>query len=101
MAWRQPCDKPLSEPMLDSLLTHICVTRSQWIKPGIQIETDIKAHVNEQLIAQLASYWLAADPPTNQKACSITLIFIWIILENTDRGVENADNSNLYSRHEW
>ena len=27
MAWRQPGDKPMSEPMLVSLLTHICVTR--------------------------------------------------------------------------
>ena len=29
MAWRRPGDKPLSEPMVISLLTHICVTRSQ------------------------------------------------------------------------
>ena len=32
MAWRRPGDKPLSEPMLFSLPTHICVTRSQWSK---------------------------------------------------------------------
>ena len=32
MAWRRSGDKPLSEPMLDSLLTHICVTRPQWVK---------------------------------------------------------------------
>ena len=32
MAWRQPGDKPLSEPMMISLLTHICITRPQWIK---------------------------------------------------------------------
>ena len=32
MAWRRPGDKPLSEPMLGSLLTHICVTRPQWVK---------------------------------------------------------------------
>ena len=29
MAWRRPGDKPLSEPMMVNLLTHICVTRSQ------------------------------------------------------------------------
>ena len=29
MAWRRPRDKPLSEPMLVSLLTHKCVTRPQ------------------------------------------------------------------------
>ena len=32
MAWRRPGDKPLSEPMMVSLLTHICVARPQWVK---------------------------------------------------------------------
>ena len=31
MAWRRPGDKPLSEPMMVSLPTHICVTRHQWV----------------------------------------------------------------------
>ena len=31
MAWRRSGDKPLSEPMMASLLTHICVTRLQWV----------------------------------------------------------------------
>ena len=29
MAWRRPGDKPLSEPMMVYLLTHICVTLPQ------------------------------------------------------------------------
>ena len=32
MAWRRPGDKPLSEPMMVNLLTHICVTRPQWVE---------------------------------------------------------------------
>ena len=32
MAWRRRGDKPLSEPMMVSLLTPICVTRPQWVK---------------------------------------------------------------------
>ena len=32
MAWRRPGDKPLCEPMMVSSLTHICVTRPQWVK---------------------------------------------------------------------
>ena len=32
MAWRRTGDKPWSEPMMVSLLTHICVTRLQWVK---------------------------------------------------------------------
>ena len=32
MAWRRPGDKPLSEPLMANLPTHICVARPQWVK---------------------------------------------------------------------
>ena len=35
MAWLWLGDKPLSEPMMVSLLTHICVTRPQWVNPFV------------------------------------------------------------------
>ena len=35
MAWRRPGDKLLSEPMMVRSLTHICVTRPQWVKGHI------------------------------------------------------------------
>ena len=31
MTWRRPGDKPLSKLMIVSLLTHICITRFQWV----------------------------------------------------------------------
>ena len=31
MAWCRPGDMPLSEPMMDNLPTHICVTQPQWV----------------------------------------------------------------------
>ena len=31
MAWRRPSDKSLSEPMMVTLPTHICVTQPQWV----------------------------------------------------------------------
>ena len=31
MVWRRSGDKPLSEPMMVRLPTHICVTRPQWV----------------------------------------------------------------------
>ena len=34
-AWRRPGDKPLSEPMLVSLPTHVCVARPQWVLRNI------------------------------------------------------------------
>ena len=35
MAWRRPGNKPLFEPMMVCFLTHICVTRPQWVKGTI------------------------------------------------------------------
>ena len=32
MAWRRQGDKPLSGPVMVSLLTHMCITRPQWVK---------------------------------------------------------------------
>ena len=31
LVWCRPGNKPLSEPMMVSLLTHICVTRPEWV----------------------------------------------------------------------
>ena len=36
MAWRRPGNKPLSEPMLVRSLTHICITRPQWVKDAVE-----------------------------------------------------------------
>ena len=37
MAWRRPGDKPLSEPKMVNLPTHICVTRSQWVNYKVKL----------------------------------------------------------------
>ena len=37
MASCRPGDKPLSEPMVVSFLTHVCVTRPQWVNHNIRI----------------------------------------------------------------
>ena len=47
MAWRRPGDKPLSEPMMVSLLTHICVTRPQWVK-NTKIYAMLWVHINHR-----------------------------------------------------
>ena len=36
MAWRRPGDKPLSEPMIVSWQTHVCVTRPHWVNRWLQ-----------------------------------------------------------------
>ena len=53
MAWRQPGDKPLFEPMMVNLVTHVCVTRPQWVNKvspsswGVRIP-EAEKHLNAQ-----------------------------------------------------
>ena len=49
MAWRRPGDKPLSEPMMISLLTHIWVTRPQWVK--------CKSYKVKLSLKWISTYW--------------------------------------------
>ena len=42
MAWRRPGDKPLSEPIMFNLLTHICVTRPQWVNNKDSIKAKVR-----------------------------------------------------------
>ena len=43
MAWHRQGDKPLSEPMLVSFQTYLCVIRPQWVKP---VSSYISKHAN-------------------------------------------------------
>ena len=47
MAWRRPGSKPLSEPMVVSLMRHICVTQPQWVN------TSCTVVCNKLLITQM------------------------------------------------
>ena len=58
MAWRRSGDKPLSEPMMVSLPTHICVTRPQWVKEPFKTLRDIVSHrYHEQLAIYNIGLW--------------------------------------------
>ena len=45
MAWRRPGDKPLSEPMMVTLETHICVTRPQWVNAIEDLQAERRINV--------------------------------------------------------
>ena len=51
MARRRPGDKPLSEPMMMGLLTHICVTRPQWVKKTLPADVWEVGHFTNVLWA--------------------------------------------------
>ena len=62
MAWRRPGDKPLSEPLMVNLLTHICVTRPQWVNTNgcicqwITNETSRVLFLKEPKVIRIAWY---------------------------------------------
>ena len=60
MAWRRPGDKPLSEPMMVSLPTHICVTRPQWVKTVPDV---VHAHISFDSVLYSYLYTLAPEVP--------------------------------------
>ena len=51
MAWRLPGAKLFYEPMMVSLLTHICVTRPQWVKLMLQ-KYNVYPVVNKYILTQ-------------------------------------------------
>ena len=59
MAWRRSGDKPLSETMMVSLLTHICVTRPRWVKGTNSVIETICVYVVAYVFSLFAGYNVA------------------------------------------
>ena len=57
MAWRRPGDKPLSEPVMVSLLRHICVTRPHWVNCAITQKIRHWKVVQNQVISEPIVPW--------------------------------------------
>ena len=85
MACRRPGDKPLSEPMMVNLLTHICVTRPQWVNntPAlVQImacRRPGKKPFSEPMMVDLLTYLCVIRPRWVLTKLSLTLGQGWII----------------------
>ena len=76
MSWRRPGDKPLSEPVMVSLLTHICVTRPQWIKESGPSNGFLPAGSN--ILARRADLW--------------PVFYRWLLLSGLGVAISNAHN---------
>ena len=74
-AWRRPGDKPLSEPMMVSLLTHICVTRPQWVNlwtlPRMENIFDNSSSNHTNLVLYFVSPWCFKIPMWNCVLCYV------------------------------
>ena len=63
MAWGQPGAKSLSEPMMLSLLMHICVTRPQWV--NILRPDDTHWWTGSSLVQVMACHLFSTKPLLN------------------------------------
>ena len=74
MAWRRPGDKPLFEPMMVRLTTHICVTRPQWVKKWLCYSghrVALVVHRAQKSVPDSAGEWPTFLPPPLE-SCSGT-----------------------------
>ena len=99
MAWRRPGDEPISAPMVVNLLTHICVTRLQWVKTAGKVRIGIVRAGTKPVTIGYIYIQLRCQ------ACPCTCAWIqfksthcsmWI-LTMTHISLENANNDVFWS----
>ena len=56
MTWRLPGTKPLSEPMMVRLPTHICVTRPQWVREWSYISVSSHQSISPAFASKMFSF---------------------------------------------
>ena len=80
MAWHRLGNKPLSEPMMVRLLTHICVTRPQWVNAK---ETKLQCISNEvmSLLFWAIDMRNAASYSTIKSKAQFITYFSWTLFE--------------------
>ena len=104
MAWRRQGDKPLSEPMMISLLTHICVTRPQWVNhinlPSARShDIHLMSHYNDVIMGSMAfqitslavvysTVYSGTDQRHHQRSATLALV----------RGIHRW---SVNSHHKW
>ena len=62
MTWRRPGDKPLSETMIVSLLTHICVMRPQWVNSVVLGDAYMCHWTGSSLVQVMVSHLFSTKP---------------------------------------
>ena len=77
MAWRLPGDKPLSKPMMVRLLTHICVTRPQWIKMTKMMKLVYITFLRRNALVQ--QKWCQTNPISSSSRGPLFDCFCWIM----------------------
>ena len=82
-ARHRPCDNPLSEPMMVSSLTHICVTRPQWVK--LTVETLAKLDPCQNYLKYnktVGNIWKTCTASTGQSETRNKMYDIFLFFPN-------------------
>ena len=89
MAWRRPGNKPLSEPMIVRLPTHICVTRPQWVSIHLRAKSgemfkNYPSHELEMTNLRLQQQLLGTNELIKNRTWIINQIhiFIWDVIHD-------------------
>ena len=69
MAWHKLGDKPLSEPMMVSWLTHVCVTWPQWGKATTSKQIYIIFSCDQAALQMVFSVCLSVCPSVRPSVC--------------------------------
>ena len=98
MAWRRPGDKSLSEPMLIVSLTHIWVSRLQWVK-------FVLISVTHLWLSQIIFDGLKRRPKPRIGSCitqttrSAETVFLWLLIVIWDIVVSMVQTTSFVHEH--
>ena len=93
MAWRRSGDKPLSEPMMVSSLTHICVTRPQWVN------VEFTAHNRKKCAESLENQVSRQSRPFSVHPCSYPFTRKRAFFFNGRREFAKSRKKEYFFRH--
>ena len=111
MNWRRPGDNPLSEPKMDGLPTHICVTQPQWVHLASKLIRTVLScyHYDDGIMNTIASQITSltivystvySDADQRKYQSSASLAFVWGFPGELPAQMPcNAENVSIWWRH--
>ena len=99
MAWHRPGDKPLSEPLMVSLRTHICVTRPQWVnKPSLVQITSRRLFIDKSLSEKMSDHYGDVIMGTITSQITSLMIVYSTVYSDADRRIHRSSASLAFVR---
>ena len=92
LAWRRPGDKPLSEPMIVSLPTHICVTRPQWVNT-------LRPRLNNSYFADDIFKWFLSITQPDRFSIPMDMTVVHGLHKFSLQATINHHGPSMYSGH--